>query len=65
MSASWNQMTTDEKLDWLRVRLQAVADSISHVNNSLTGSVNQANANLEKMIKGLAAEVEELKKREG
>jgi prefoldin subunit 5 len=59
----WNTMEPDEKLDWLRSQVEALRDSIAHLNNSLTGSFNRANTNLEKIIKELAAEVADLKKR--
>jgi hypothetical protein len=59
---SWNTMDGPEKLDWLRSRVEDLAQQFAVTNDSLTRSMNRALGELEKMIKTVAEDVSDLKK---
>jgi hypothetical protein len=59
---SWNTMDGPEKLDWLRSRVEDLAQQFAVTNDSLARSMNRALGELEKMIKTVAEDVSDLKK---
>ena len=62
-SKEWDQMSVDEKLDWLRRRAERIDGTVAHnadAGNINHGRITRAIQTLEERIKKVADEVAEL-----
>jgi hypothetical protein len=59
--ADWDELTTPQKLGWLKDEIARLDGRIDKVDNSLTGAFNRALANLKKTVETLAADLGKLK----